>query len=103
MMIVSLPNGTIIHKVNANEFMETDAPLTSIIEYADKSDVVETAPNGKIFGTRRIGANKGVGDKEKPEEELPPKEGFQDASTSQYMKFLKEGLRRAEPYLDQLS
>lgn len=34
MMMVSLPNGTILHKINANEFMEDDAPLSSIIEYA---------------------------------------------------------------------
>lgn len=102
MMIVSLPNGTIVHKVNANEFMEEDAPLTSVIEYADKSDVIETSPYGKIFGTRRIGANSGPGKDEKKKTVQEEEEGFLDGHTSQYMKFLKEGMRRAEPYLAEM-
>ena len=31
-MIVALPNGTILHKVNANEFMHEEAAEQSVIE-----------------------------------------------------------------------
>uniref|UniRef100_A0A8C0YQM7 Selenoprotein N n=2 Tax=Cyprinus carpio TaxID=7962 RepID=A0A8C0YQM7_CYPCA len=65
-MMVALPNGTVVHHINANNFLDQ----TSM----------------------------------KPEEEEGPaisfSAGFEDPSTSTYIRFLQEGLEKARPYLE---
>lgn len=64
-MMVALPNGTVVHHINANNFLDQ----TSM----------------------------------KPEEEGPAlsfSAGFEDPSTSTYIRFLQEGLEKARPYLE---
>uniref|UniRef100_A0A673L7R7 Uncharacterized protein n=1 Tax=Sinocyclocheilus rhinocerous TaxID=307959 RepID=A0A673L7R7_9TELE len=65
-MMVALPNGTVVHHINANNFLDQ----TSM----------------------------------KPEEEEGPtisfSAGFEDPSTSTYIRFLQEGLEMARPYLE---
>uniref|UniRef100_A0A8C3NX56 Selenoprotein N n=1 Tax=Cyanoderma ruficeps TaxID=181631 RepID=A0A8C3NX56_9PASS len=64
-MIICLPNGTVVHHINANYFLD----ITSM-----KPEDVESS----IFS---FSSN------------------FEDPSTATYLQFLKEGLHRAEPYL----
>lgn len=64
-MMVVLPNGTVVHHINANNFLDQ----TSM----------------------------------KPEDEGPGlsfSAGFEDPSTSTYIRFLQEGLEKAKPYLE---
>lgn len=65
-MMVALPNGTVVHHINANNFLDQ----TSM----------------------------------KPEEDGPAvsfSTGFEDPSTSTYMRFLQEGLEKAKLYMEQ--
>lgn len=63
-MILALPNGTVVHHINANNFLDQ----TSM-----KPD------EGPAFGISG---------------------GFEDPSTSTYIRFLQEGLDKAKPYLE---
>uniref|UniRef100_A0A1B8YA36 EF-hand domain-containing protein n=1 Tax=Xenopus tropicalis TaxID=8364 RepID=A0A1B8YA36_XENTR len=64
-MMICLPNGTVVHHINANYFLD----ITSL-----KPDEVET----NLFSFS---------------------DGVEDLSTVTYIKFLKEGLEKAKPFL----
>ncbi|KAG7328664.1 hypothetical protein KOW79_008608 [Hemibagrus wyckioides] len=65
-MMVVLPNGTVVHHINANNFLDQ----TSVKPEEDESGM------GFSFSG-----------------------GFEDPSTSTYVRFLKEGLDKAKAYL----
>lgn len=64
-MMICLPNGTVVHHINANYFLD----ITSM-----KPEDIETG----VFSFSST---------------------FEDPSTTTYAQFLKEGLRRAQPFL----
>uniref|UniRef100_W5KUT1 Selenoprotein N n=1 Tax=Astyanax mexicanus TaxID=7994 RepID=W5KUT1_ASTMX len=63
-MILALPNGTVVHHINANNFLD------------QTSMKPDEGPAFSISG------------------------GFEDPSTSTYVRFLQEGLEKAKPYLE---
>lgn len=65
-MMICLPNGTVVHHINANYFLD----ITSV-----KPEEVDSS----LFSFS---------------------DGLEDVSTSTYVKFLKEGLDKARPYLE---
>ncbi|KYO25741.1 hypothetical protein Y1Q_0023568 [Alligator mississippiensis] len=64
-MMICLPNGTVIHHINANYFLD----ITSMKPEEVESSVFSFSTN------------------------------FEDPSTATYLRFLKEGLHRAKPFL----
>lgn len=65
-MMVCLPNGTVVHHINANYFLD----VTSMRP--------EESDEGNLFDFSA---------------------GFEDPSTATYIRFLKEGLEKAQEYL----
>lgn len=64
-IMICLPNGTVVHHINANHFL----------------DITSMKPEDAESGIFSFSAS------------------FEDPSTATYLQFLKEGLRKAEPFL----
>lgn len=64
-MMISLPNGTVVHHINANYFLD----ITSMKPEEAESNILSFTAS------------------------------FEDPSTATYLKFLKEGVEKAKPFM----
>ena len=95
MMILALNNGTIVHRVNANDFMHTaegdysPSMLDSFwkLFYGDEGLI----PTKKVTTQRPELFRE---HKRKMKEDAPP----QPTNEEKYLEFLKEGVKRAQEY-----
>ncbi|KAK3093662.1 hypothetical protein FSP39_018598 [Pinctada imbricata] len=106
MMMVALPNGTILHKVNANEFMDDGGGA----EGEDQSSILDSISLGaimqklnprpnKITASSRLGRKGEMCPHMKEEIEKLKADGYEGPQQFHYMRFLQEGFRRAQLHL----
>ncbi|KAF7704782.1 hypothetical protein HF521_021854 [Silurus meridionalis] len=110
-MMVALPNGTVVHHINANNFLDQTSMKPEDESGFSFSTVSRTRPPPYMIASSQfsissqvhhINANNFLDQTSmKPEDEsgFSFSTGFEDPSTSLYVRFLQEGLDKAKVYL----
>lgn len=93
MMILALSNGTIIHRVNANDFMHKEDSSPSMMQ----SFMNLFSGNEGLIPTKKVTTQRPELFREKRREhemEIPEEK----KNEQKYLEFLKEGVKRAQVY-----